>query len=320
VFIGASIGIAVAGADHAEAVDAAALLTQADAAAYRAKERGRNRYEVFDDDLRATVEQRTDVENGLRHAIEHDELRVLYQPIVAIEGGHLWGFEALVRWERDGRLVPPAEFLGIAEETGLIVPIGEFVLDRACREAARWRRHAPHDAVPLLGVNLSARELTQPDLAARVRATVERHRISPSTVGFEIREPVLTSGAPQITATLDALHDLGVLLSADNFGTGSSSLRNMRQLHIRAVKIDRSFVLELGRDHEGSMIVASVISLARALGMSIVAEGVETIDHATALLALGCNSAQGFLFSPPVDADTAFEIAVAGTVGQVQAA
>jgi diguanylate cyclase (GGDEF)-like protein len=309
VFVGASIGIAVAD-DHS---DPEGLLSQADTAAYRAKERGRNRYEIFDDDLRMLVAQRLDIEAGLRHALDHDELRLYYQPIVAIERGDVVGFEALVRWQRGTELISPDHFLGIAEETGLIVPLGRQVIEKACRQLAAWDTMLGV-RVPHLAVNLSARQLTQPDLASDVRRALRASGIDPNRLCLEITETVLMQDTPQVIATINALRDLGVRLAIDDFGTGYSSLSYLRRLPVSAVKIDRSFILELGADHEGSTIVASVVSLAHALGMDIIAEGVETIEHVAALVNLGCDHAQGFFFSRPVDGATAAEILRRGNV------
>jgi diguanylate cyclase (GGDEF)-like protein/PAS domain S-box-containing protein len=310
MFIGASIGIALAGAG---ADDAATLLAHADAAAYRAKERGRNRVEIFDDDLRSFVAHRLDVENGLRHAIDHGELRLLYQPVVTIDGGRVVGLEGLVRWERDGRLVPPIEFLPVADDSGLIVPIGQFVLDQACNQAARVRATVPGATLPV-GINVSARELSQPDYATQVHDALRRYNLPPIALGFEVSEMLLMQDTPQVIDTISRLQAAGHMIAIDDFGTGSSSLRQLRRIPFRAVKIDRSFILELSDDHEGAMIVGSVVSLARALGMQVIAEGVETADHATALLALGCDRAQGYLFAPPVSADEALAMVANGVV------
>jgi diguanylate cyclase (GGDEF)-like protein/PAS domain S-box-containing protein len=315
IFVGASIGIAVAD----EHTDPEGLLRQADTAAYRAKERGRNRYEIFDDDLRTLVAQRLNIEAGLRHALDHDELRLYYQPIVAIERGEVVGFEALVRWQRGAELVAPEHFLAIAEETGLIVPLGRQVVEKACRQLASWDA-TTGVRVPHLAVNLSARQLTQPDLASDVRRALHASGIDPNRLCLEITETVLMQDTPQVIATINALRDLGVRLAIDDFGTGYSSLSYLRRLPVSAVKIDRSFILELGADHEGSTIVASVVSLAHALGMDIIAEGVETIEHVAALVNLGCDHAQGYFFSRPVDGASAADILRRGNVAHHPAA
>jgi len=314
VFVGASIGIALADADS----NPATLLGQADTAAYRAKDRGRNRYEIFDEDLRASVAQRLDTEVGLRHALDHDELRLLYQPVVEMDSGTLIGFEALVRWERNGRLVVPGEFLAVAEETGLIVPLGQQVLEKACRQLAAWRRAVPARPLPRLSVNLSARQLTQPELVHDVRRALAAAGVSPDTLCLEITETVLMQDTPQVVANVNGLRDLGVSLAIDDFGTGYSSLSYLRRLPVSAVKIDRSFTLGLGDDDEGTTIVASVIGLANALGMDVIAEGVETVEHVETLLRLGCAHGQGYFFSRPVSPTVALEYLKRGVVATDQ--
>jgi diguanylate cyclase (GGDEF)-like protein/PAS domain S-box-containing protein len=316
VFVGASIGIAVAD----RGTDAATLLRQADTAAYRAKERGRNRYEIFDEELRAAVARRLDTEMGLRHALDHDELHLVYQPIVAMEFGEVVGFEALVRWGRDGKVIGPADFLGVAEDTGLIVPLGRQVLEKACRQLAEWQQLLTADQVPRMSVNLSARQLTQVELADDVERILTETGVPASRLCLEITETVLMQDTPQVISTINALRSLGVRLAIDDFGTGYSSLSYLRRLPVGAVKIDRSFILELGADHEGSTIVASVIGLAHALGMEIIAEGVETIEHVAALLNLGCDLAQGYYFSRPVAPQVAFEFLCTGVIPQNPAA
>jgi diguanylate cyclase (GGDEF)-like protein/PAS domain S-box-containing protein len=310
VFISASVGIAVADAE----TDAATLLGQADTAAYRAKDRGRNRYEIFDEDLRASVARRLETETGLRRALERDELRLVYQPIVEMVSGELLGFEALVRWERDGELHGPAEFLPVAEDTGLIVPLGQQVLEKACHQIAAWRRALPGTRLPRLSVNLSARQLAHPDLARDVRHTLAATGVHPSDLCLEITETVLMHDTPQASAVVNELRDLGIRLAIDDFGTGYSSLSYLRRLPVSAVKIDRSFTVGLGADDEGATIVASVVSLAHALGMEIIAEGVETTEHVEALLALGCDQAQGYFFSRPVPPEVALELIRNGAI------
>jgi diguanylate cyclase (GGDEF)-like protein len=310
VFISASVGIAVADAE----TDAATLLGQADTAAYRAKDRGRNRYEIFDEELRASVAHRLETEVGLRRALEHDELRLVYQPIVEMTTGDIVGFEALVRWERDGRLHLPAEFLEVAEDTGLIVPLGQQVLEKACHQIATWRRALPGVRLPRLSVNLSARQLAHPDLARDVRRTLAATGVHPAELCLEITETVLMQDTPQASAVVNELRDLGIRLAIDDFGTGYSSLSYLRRLPVSAVKIDRSFTVGLGADDEGTTIVASVVSLAHALGMEIIAEGVESTEHVEALLALGCDHAQGYFFSRPVPAEVALDLVRNGAI------
>jgi EAL domain-containing protein (putative c-di-GMP-specific phosphodiesterase class I) len=255
-----------------------------------------------------------ETENGLRHALEHHELFLVYQPIVGIDDSTIVGFEALVRWSRDGDTVEPSEFLAVAEETGLIIPLGQQVLDMACAQLAQWREELGGERLPRLSVNLSARQLTEPDLAGDVRRALETHGVSADSLCLEITETVLMQDTPQAIATINALRGLGVRLAIDDFGTGYSSLSYLRRLPVSAVKIDRSFILDLGADHEGSTIVASVIGLAHALGMEIIAEGVESLEHVSVLLALECDHAQGYYFSPPVLPDAALDLLRRGAI------
>ena len=298
VTVGASIGIAITDTP----ADAATLLRQADTAAYRAKERGRNRWEIFDDELRESVARRLDVESGLRHALEHDELTLLYQPIVSLDTGEVHSFEALVRWDRPGHgLIAPADFLAVAEETGLVVAVDHHVLGTACRQLAAWR-DAGVD-VPILSVNMSARQLLQPELADDLRRLLAETGVDPTTLCLELSETLLLHEAGAVLPVLHRLHALGVRLAIDDFGTGYSSLSHLRGMPVAHVKVDRGFVLELGADPAGATIASSVIGLAQALGMQVVAKSVETGAHVDALAAFGCELAQGFYYSAPVAAD-----------------
>ena len=302
VFIGASIGIALAD----EAADASTLLSQADSAAYRAKERGRNRYEVFDDELRSTILARLETESALRRALDHDELRLLYQPVVNTRTGAVDGFEALLRWARPGHgLVSPSAFLAVAEERGLIVPIGRRIIEAACRQIVAWEGLGADGRTPAVAVNLSARQLAHPDFVEHVAEALARTGADPQALCFELTETAVMDDAVTAIATLHRLRTMGVDLAIDDFGTGYSSLSYLRRLPASVVKIDRSFVLELGGSRQGSTIVASVIHLAHALGMRIIAEGVETIEHVAALVTLGCDQMQGFYFAPPLSTEAA---------------
>ncbi len=304
VFIGASIGIALAD----ETADASTLLSQADSAAYRAKERGRNRYEVFDDELRAAILDRLETETALRRAIDHDELRLLYQPVVNTSTGAVDGFEALLRWDRPGHgLVSPAAFLEVAEERGLIVPMGRQILEAACAQLVAWTGCGPGGTTPTVAVNLSARQLAHPEFVEQVAEVIDRSGADPRNLCFELTETAVMDDTAAAISTLHRLRAMGVDLAIDDFGTGYSSLSYLRRLPASIVKIDRSFVMELGGSSQGSTIVASVIHLAHALGMRIVAEGVETIEHVAALVTLGCDQMQGFYFARPLPPDEAVE-------------
>ena len=298
--VSASIGIAVGSGGERVAED---LIREADAAMYRAKERGRGGYELYDEAMRASATDRLTTENQLAHAIDFDELRLAYQPIVALPDGRPVGFEALVRWEHPERgLVPPLDFIPIAEDTGLIVPIGTWVLRRACRQAGEWRRARP-GAPPLsISVNLSARQLAQPDLPRLVADVLRESGIAPGDLHLEITESSLMEDPDAALATMAELRDLGVRLVLDDFGTGYSSLAYVQRFPIAMLKIDRSFIADLGDGSPGGAIVAAVANMARGLGVDVVAEGVETEGQAAALRELGCEYAQGYLYGRPVPA------------------
>jgi diguanylate cyclase (GGDEF)-like protein len=297
----ASIGIALSQGADREAED---LIREADAAMYRAKDRGRGGYEIYDEAMRARATARLGTENQLAHAIENDELRLAYQPIVALDSGETVGVEALVRWHHPQRgVVAPLDFIPIAEDTGLIVPIGEWVLAQACRQAAEWRQGRP-DAPPLfMSVNLSARQVAQPDLAQVVADILRDSAMEPGRLRLELTESSLMEDPDAALATMNELRDLGVKLVLDDFGTGYSSLAYVQRFPIAVLKVDRSFVANLGEESPGAAIVAAVVNMAHGLQVEVVAEGVETSTQATALRALGCQYAQGYLYGRPMPAE-----------------
>jgi Amt family ammonium transporter len=225
---------------------------------------------------------------------------VLYQPIVAATTCELVGFEALVRWDRTGHgRLSPAEFLPVAEDTGLIVPLGRHVLSEACTQLAAWQLRRS-ERPPFVAVNLSPRQLLSPELVDDVREAIECCALDPGNLWLELPETLLVHDTPQLVSLLNKLRDLGVNLALDDFGTGFSSLTHLRFLPVGVVKIDRSFIFELGRNEQGTTIVGSVISLAHALGMRVIAEGVETAEQLEILRALDCDWIQGFYFSTPL--------------------
>ncbi|HEX7298423.1 MAG TPA: amino acid permease [Solirubrobacteraceae bacterium] len=297
----ASIGIALSRAADRDAED---LVREADAAMYRAKERGRGGYEIYDEAMRDRATARLRTENQLAHAIEYEELRLAYQPIVAMDTGETVGVEALVRWQHPERgVVAPMDFIPIAEDTGLIVPIGEWVLTEAWRQAAEWRRARP-DAPPLwMSVNLSARQIAHPNLVTVVADVLRETGMDPGQLRLELTESSLMEDPEAALATMNALTDLGVKLVLDDFGTGYSSLAYVQRFPIAVLKVDRSFVSNLGGDSPDGAIVAAVISMAHGLGVEVVAEGVETEGQAAALQALGCEYAQGYLYGRPMPAE-----------------
>jgi diguanylate cyclase (GGDEF)-like protein len=297
VTIRASVGIAL---DEGRTLDEAQLLRNADIAMYAAKSRGKGTYEVFQGSMLRSVRDRHDVHAALEGAIERRELVVHYQPIVDLHSGRVVGAEALVRWPRPDRgLVPPAEFIPVAEETGLVVEIDRFVLRQACRQMAGWAA----DAGPLLlHVNLSANHLLRGDLSANVAAALRDSGLAPECLALEITESVLMHDLELGILRLKELKRLGVHLAIDDFGTGYSSLAYLRQMPIDAVKIDKSFVDGVAGGPEESAVARAIIALAGTLHLDTVAEGVEHAEQATALAELGCHLAQGYHFSRPIPA------------------
>jgi diguanylate cyclase (GGDEF)-like protein/PAS domain S-box-containing protein len=297
VFIGVSIGIAFPDDIDAEP---GTLIRDADAAMYRAKERGRARFEVFDNQMRASAVDRLDIENALRRAQERRELRVLYQPIISLVTGRVIGVEALIRWEHPERgMLNPGEFIRVAEETGLIVPMGAWVLDQSCRQIMRWQASIP-DLGPLkISVNLSGRQLGHPNLVADVKQIISDTHINPSQVELEITESVLMDDVEMSEDALGQLKKLGVKLAVDDFGTGYSSLSYLRRFPVDVLKVDQSFLDGLGEDPSDSAIVTAIVTLAHTLGLSAVGEGVETQTQLDELRHLGCDMAQGFLMARP---------------------
>jgi diguanylate cyclase (GGDEF)-like protein/PAS domain S-box-containing protein len=298
-FVSTSIGIAIArGGEHANE-----LIRDADAAMYRAKDRGRARYEVFDEGMRGRAIERLRVENDLRRALERNELRLEYQPVVSLINFSIVGVEALLRWRHPQRgEIPPSEFVPIAEENGLIEPIGRWVLERACRQAAQWYRARPDSAPIGISVNLSAVQVSRHTLPDVVRSVLRATGLDPACLSLEITETVMVRDAEGLGETLHALKELGVRLVLDDFGTGYSSLSYLTRLPLDVLKVDRSFVDGLGNEPRDTAITETIIAMSRALSMDVVAEGVEHAHHVTELRRLGCNLAQGFHFSRPVPA------------------
>ncbi|HEY7136045.1 MAG TPA: EAL domain-containing protein [Acidimicrobiia bacterium] len=302
VFVTASLGVAVSSrpGDTADS-----LLRDADTAMYRAKEQGRARTEVFDERTHARAVHQLRTGNDLHRALERGEFRVHYQPVVHLNDGSIGGFEALVRWQHPTRgLIHPGEFITLAEETGLIVPLGLWVLEEACTQVATWQASRPAEREPLcISVNLSPRQLAEPTLADDIARILERSGIDHDAVWLEITESTLMHDAESAISALRALRSLGVHLSVDDFGTGYSSLSYLKRFPVEALKVDRSFVDGLGREPGDTAIVTAVVTLAHALGLRAVAEGVETEVQVRELRALGCDLAQGYLFSTPKHAD-----------------
>jgi EAL domain-containing protein (putative c-di-GMP-specific phosphodiesterase class I) len=269
---------------------------------YRAKEAGRNNAHFYKAEMNALAMSRLRMESDLRGALQANEFVLHYQPQMDLKSGRIIGVEALLRWQhmRPG-LRQPAEFIGVAEEIGLIVPIGDWVLEQACRQAVTWQR----SGLPAMrmAVNLSARQFAQPGLVASISATLERTGLQPSLLEIEITESLMMADVEQAVSTLADLKRLGVKVSVDDFGTGYSSLYYLKRFPIDVLKIDRSFVRDIVSDADDASIVAAIISLAHSLGMSVVAEGVEQQDQMIYLARYGCDTIQGYMLSPPMRAD-----------------
>jgi EAL domain-containing protein (putative c-di-GMP-specific phosphodiesterase class I) len=239
----------------------------------------------------------------LRQAIEQKEFCVYYQPIISLQTGRLAGFEALVRWNHPRRgLVAPADFIPVAEETGLIVPIGQWVLNEACAQVRQWQIDSPSHRSLSLSVNLSARQVAQPDLLQRIKDALETSKLNPHCLKLEITESVVMENAEAAAQMFKQLRSLGVQLSIDDFGTGYSSLSYLHRFPLNYLKIDRSFVMRLTTDNDNA-IVRTISTLARNLGMEVIAEGIETEEQFQQLKMLGCEYGQGYLFSRPVSND-----------------
>ncbi|HUG83597.1 MAG TPA: bifunctional diguanylate cyclase/phosphodiesterase [Euzebya sp.] len=291
------------------------LIRDAAAALHRAKSQGRNRAVTFDRWMLESSADRIALQLALRDAVAADTIKVAYQPLVEIGSGRLLGFEALARWDRAGiGPVSPIEFIPVAEESGLIVPLGASVLSTAMAQLAHWRTSAPgHDGLHI-SVNVAARQLADPAFADLVAATLALHELPGDALWLEITESVIVDDDLETLQTLQRLDALGVTLAVDDFGTGYSSLSYLRRFPVGVLKIDRSFIAELGVDADADAIVAAVAAMARALGLSVVAEGVETTLQRDRLRTLGCDLAQGWLYGRPVDAEEASRVLAADLV------
>jgi diguanylate cyclase (GGDEF)-like protein/PAS domain S-box-containing protein len=278
------------------------LLSDADAAMYQAKEQGRGRYEIFDAGLRDRITARLRVEGDLRRALEGEgRLWVAYQPFYRLPGRQIAGVEALVRWEHpEHGNVPPNEFIPVAEESGLVIPLGARVLRAACEQVARWQQRHPGLR---LTVNVSARQMAAPDFVETVQSTLADTGLHPDSLGLEITERLLLEETPGTALTIELLQALGVRLLLDDFGTGYSSLRYLQRYPLDGLKIDRAFVAGLGEQGDGDgAIVEAIVGMTRALGMGVIPEGIETDGQLQRLVAMGCDHAQGFLLSRPLPA------------------
>jgi diguanylate cyclase (GGDEF)-like protein len=317
VYTTASIGITLStiGYEHPENV-----LRDADTAMYRAKENGKARHEVFDTVMHARAVALLQLESDLRRAVERGELRVHYQPIVNIETEKIAGFEALARWQHPERgLVSPAEFIPVAEETGLIVEIGQWVLHESCRQMSEWQRLSPVFRPLTMSVNLSSKQFTQPDLIERIKQTLHETDFDPRCLKLEITESVVMQSAETASFMLKQLRALGVQVSIDDFGTGYSSLSYLHRFPVNTLKIDRFFIGKMGAGDENAEIVRTIITLASNLGMEVIAEGIETAEQLTQLRALKCEYGQGYFFSKPLKGEDAEALLLTWSAGDLAA-
>ena len=302
VFTTTSIGIALSstGYDHPEA-----MLRDADTAMYRAKAQGKACYELFDKGMHTRAVYLLQMENDLRRALEREEFRVHYQPIVSLENGQLAGFEALIRWQHPEKgFISPVDFISLAEDTGLVIPLGMWVLKTACQQLARWQWQSPSNRHLFMSVNLSSKQTSQTDLVGEIREVLKETHVEPRHLKLEITESAVMDDAEKTVQLLRRLKALGVQISIDDFGMGYSSLGYLHRFPVDTLKIDRSFVMRIGEADENLEIVRTIISLAENMGMDVVAEGVETLAQFSQLRALKCQYGQGYLFARPVDADS----------------
>ncbi len=297
----ASIGIVVS--NSAEHKSSEGFLRAADVAMYCAKVQGKSGYAVFEPSMEQQAVDRLEIEIALRQAMERGEFRLHYQPIVRLEDGRITEVEALIRWVRPGHgVVSPVSFIPIAEETGLIVPIGQWVLKEACHQAVAWHARSSEDPL-VISVNLSARQLQQPNFVTVVRQVLRETGLNPRTLKLEITESALMEDAEAAAATMRTLKELGIRFAIDDFGTGYSSLSYLKRFPLDTLKIDRSFVDGLGEDSQDTAIVQGIVALARALKLSVTAEGIEAVEQHAQLRQLGCDHGQGYLFAKPVTAE-----------------
>lgn len=308
VTITASIGIAYSSTGYQKPIE---VLRDADTAMYQAKSRGKACYALFDPSMHSHAIQQLQIENDMRRALERDEFFLVYQPIVSLETNQLIGFEALARWQHPERgLVNPGEFISVAEETGLILPLGAWVITEACRQLREWELRLPSLPGPslIMSLNLSGKQLMQDSIVEFVELTLAQHNLDPHHLKLEITESVVMENIEVAMRKLEQLRTLGVKLSIDDFGTGYSSLSYLHRLSTDTLKIDRSFVQNMAQNNENAEIVRTIITLAKTLHMDVTAEGIETVDQLEMLRALGCECGQGYLFAKPMEADAAFQL------------
>jgi diguanylate cyclase (GGDEF)-like protein len=301
VFVTASVGVAVA--PRHRTLTAEELMRRADIATHRAKAAGRNSVAVFDDSMQSHLAHRMDVEHALHGAIGRQEMRLYYQPIVDITTGVVSGFESLIRWQRDGKIVAPIEFIPIAEDTGLICELGAWALNEALLELRGWVKDGVVAPDATISVNVSPRQIADPGFADVVRSALDQSGIDSSLLWLEMTESMMLEEPELAESTLRQIREMGVRLALDDFGTGYSSLSLLQQFPIQRIKIDRAFVNGIAEQGNDRSLVRTIIAMANSMGLDLVAEGVETIQQLQALRELNCDKAQGFLISHPVPAD-----------------
>lgn len=303
VFTNASIGIALGSTDYNRGAD---LLRDADIAMYRAKEKGKARYEIFNREMYTQALKQLQIENDLRQALERQEFKVYYQPIVCLSTGRLTGFEALVRWHHPVKgLVSPADFIPIAEETGLIVPIGERVLREATHQMSVWQNKFSFAKSLKISVNLSIEQLRDPNCLERIDFILAQTSLAGESLKLELTESMLMDNSEEFISLLSSLKARGIQMSIDDFGTGYSSLSYLHRFPVHNLKVDRSFVSRIGSKGNNHQIIETIVTLAHQLGMKAIAEGVETPQQLNQLRALNCDEAQGYLFSKPLERESA---------------
>jgi predicted signal transduction protein with EAL and GGDEF domain len=311
VFITASIGIALSSEEFGRSDD---LLRDADIAMYRAKAQGRARYQVFDIGMHSSAVLQLQMENDLRRALERKEFRSFYQPTVSLLNGKLTGFEALMRWQHPQRgLILPEEFIPLSEETGLIIPMGLWILREACEQMKTWMQRFPAQRGLTISVNLSSVQIGEAEFVEQVERILKETAIDPNVLTLEMTESVLMAHPEEAISRLEQLRNLGVRLHVDDFGTGYSSLSYLHHLPVDTLKIDRSFVSRIGKDEEKGEIVGTIATLAHNLGMEVIAEGVENAVQLSQVKAFRCESAQGFYFAKPMNSEEAGKLIEAKT-------
>jgi diguanylate cyclase (GGDEF)-like protein len=311
VFTSASIGIAPSAIGYSRPED---ILRDADTAMYSAKARGGCCYDVFDKTMHARAVETLEMQNDLRQAIARDEFSIAYQPIVSLDTFNVQGFEALLRWKhpRYG-MISPDRFIPMAEETGLIVPIGEWVLRTACAQAKQWQEQYSRAEPITMSVNISSKQLDREDLVSLIQEVLRETKLDPGTLKLEITESAVVHNVAAASETLKQIRMLGASVSMDDFGTGYSSLSMLHQFPISTLKIDGSFVSRMTGENENTEIIRTILSLAQNFRMDVVAEGVETLDQVTKLRSFGCEAGQGYFFSRPLPVEEAGALLVQTT-------